>query len=103
MSETATSARERMEGTTIQVQEKTRGALEAVRQSSPVQRYVMPTVDWFRDKFNKSPMMIRVTMLTFALLSAVPVACFSGFMSVVTVGCLIVGGIAFAIVEVSQM
>lgn len=91
-----------MEDTTVQVQEKTRGALEAVKQSGPVQRYVMPTVDWFRDKFNRSPMMVRVTLITFGILGSVPLACFLGFMGVVTVGCLIIGGIAFAIVEVSQ-
>ncbi|KAG0001153.1 hypothetical protein BGZ65_003742 [Modicella reniformis] len=99
MSESTTTAKELMEDASVNVHEKTRGAFEAVKQSGPVQSYVMPMVEWFRDKFNRSPMMVRVTLITFGILSAVPVGCFMGFMSVVTLGCLIVGAIAFTVVE----
>lgn len=102
MSETAQSARGIVEGTSAQVQGRTRGALETVKQSWPVQGYIVPTFEWLRAKYNRSPMIIRITVATFGILGAIPLACFFGFMGVVTLGCLIVGGIGASIVEVSQ-
>ncbi|KAI7831310.1 hypothetical protein BC939DRAFT_226227 [Gamsiella multidivaricata] len=102
MSRAATSAHDALEDTSIKFQETTRDALQAVRQSGPIQRYLMPTVDYIRDKYRRSPTVVKIVLMTFAALSAIPLACFVGFMGVVTLGCLIVGGIAFTIVEVSN-
>ncbi|KAI1321629.1 hypothetical protein EDD11_003109 [Mortierella claussenii] len=99
MSTTAASARNMMEDNTLMVQEKARTTLESVRQSGVVQNYIKPVTDYGRRKYQQSPRLVQITLMAFSALSAVPLACFAGFMAVVTLGCLIVGGIAFTIVE----
>lgn len=103
MSNTAMSARDAMEGTSLKVQEKTKGAIESVKRSGFVQQYILPVIDSLKVKYRRSPTVVKLTVMTFILLSAIPLACFVGFMGIVTLGCLIVGGIAFAIVEVSLL
>ncbi|ORZ28625.1 hypothetical protein BCR41DRAFT_391071 [Lobosporangium transversale] len=92
----SSSAREMMDESE-ELQEKARSTLDTVRRSGIVQNYIMPTVNWVRQKYSSAPMLIRITLMSFFILSAVPLACFAGFMGVVTLGCLIVGGIAFTI------
>ncbi|KAG0218456.1 hypothetical protein B0O80DRAFT_497008 [Mortierella sp. GBAus27b] len=71
----------------------------AVRDSSLVRRYIHPPFAWTVNKYQQSPRPVRLLLMSFGVMSVVPVGCFLGFMGVVTLGCLIVGGIAFAIVE----
>ncbi|KAK3843599.1 MAG: hypothetical protein J3R72DRAFT_440376 [Linnemannia gamsii] len=61
----------------------------------------MPAVNYARTKYQASGLLVKITIITFLALSAVPLACFAGFMGIVTLGCLIVGGIAFSVVEVT--
>ncbi|KAI8596354.1 hypothetical protein EDD21DRAFT_408436 [Dissophora ornata] len=99
MTETAMSAHDQLKDASIGVQDTTKEALESMKRLGFVQQYVLPTFDWLKDKLYRSSVVVRITILTFLALSAVPIGCFIGFMGVVTLGCLIVGGIAFAIVE----
>ncbi|GJJ68710.1 hypothetical protein EMPS_01056 [Entomortierella parvispora] len=79
--------------------ENTRQVVNTVRQLSIVQKYITPAFQYVQQKYRQCPAVLRFSLLTFAALSAVPVACFTGFMAMVTIGCLIVAGIAFTIVE----
>lgn len=90
-----------MEDTSIKVTESTQAALATVKQSGIVQNYVMPVARYSRQKYDQSPMVIKVALVSFGALSAIPVTCFLGFMAMITLGCLIVGGLAFTIVEVN--
>ncbi|KAG0366495.1 hypothetical protein BGZ54_005273, partial [Gamsiella multidivaricata] len=81
------------------VTETTKAALTTVQSSGFVQRYIMPSYQWSRQKYEQSPMLVRLMILGFIAMSAIPIGCFMGFMALVTLGCLIVGGIAFLIVE----
>ncbi|KAF9936722.1 hypothetical protein BGZ65_002084 [Modicella reniformis] len=87
------------EDTSRQVGESTRAALSTVQRTSMVQRYIRPSYDWVVSKYQQSPTAVRLMLAGFGAMSAIPVGCFLAFMGVVTLGCLIVGGIAFAIVE----
>ncbi|KAF9291233.1 hypothetical protein BGZ68_004753 [Mortierella alpina] len=93
------TAHEIMEDTSIKVTESTQAALATVKQSGIVQNYVMPVMRYGRQKYDQSPVVLKVALVSFAALSAIPVTCFLGFMAMITLGCLIVGGLAFTIVE----
>lgn len=82
--------------------ENTRQVVNTVKQFSIVQNYITPATQYVLQKYRQCPAVVRFSLLTFAALSAVPVACFTGFMAMVTLGCLIVAGIAFTIVEVRK-
>ncbi|OAQ31208.1 hypothetical protein K457DRAFT_17691 [Linnemannia elongata AG-77] len=99
MASTASSARDIMTDASLKVSETTRDTVSAVRRSGPVQNYIMPALNYTRQKYQSSGPLVKITLMTFAALSAIPMACFAGFMGVVTLGCLIVGGIGFTIVE----
>ncbi|KAG0375879.1 hypothetical protein BGX24_008561 [Mortierella sp. AD032] len=99
MSTTASSARDMMADTSLKVTETTRDAVSTIKRSGPVQNYVMPAFNYAHTKYQTSGPLVKITIMTFLALSAVPLACFAGFMGVVTLGCLIVGGIAFSVVE----
>ena len=85
------------------VTENTRQVVNTVKQFSLVQKYITPAAHYVQQKYRQCPAVVRFSLLTFAALSAVPVACFMGFMAMVTIGCLIVAGIAFTIVEVKKV
>lgn len=100
MASTSSLAHDIMTDTSLKVSETTRDTVSAVRRSGLVQNYIMPTFNYTRQKYQSSGSLVKITLMTFAALSAIPLACFTGFMGVVTLGCLIVGGIGFTIVEV---
>jgi hypothetical protein len=100
MAATASSAHAIMTDASLKVSETTRDTVSAVKRSGPVQNYVMPAWNFIRQKYQNAGPLVKITLMTFGALSAIPLTCFFGFMSVVTVGCLIVAGIAFTIVEV---
>ncbi|KAG0256895.1 hypothetical protein DFQ27_005410 [Actinomortierella ambigua] len=79
--------------------EMTRDAVETVRQSTLVQRLIVPPTRFVVRKYNDSPVFLKFSLATFAAMSAIPIACFLGFMSIVAVSLLLVGGIAFAVIE----
>ncbi|KAI1309131.1 hypothetical protein EDD11_004142 [Mortierella claussenii] len=87
------------EDTQQKVTETTRSALTTVQSSGIVQRYVRPSYQYLKQRYDNSPLLVRLLVITFGAMSAIPMGCFTAFMSVVTLGCLIVGGIAFTIVE----
>jgi len=102
MSTSSQTAHDIMEDTSVKVTESTQAALDTVKRSGVVQNYAMPMVRYVRQKYDQSPMVIKVALVSFGALSAIPVTCFLGFMAMITLGCLIVGGIAFTIVEVKD-
>jgi len=83
--------------------ETTKAALSSVQSSGLVQHYVKPAYAYLWGKYSQSPTLVRWLIFGFVAMSAIPIGCFLGFMSLVTIGCLIVGGIAFAIVEVARI
>ncbi|KAG0335952.1 hypothetical protein BG000_007069 [Podila horticola] len=93
------SAQEMMEDTSIKMSEKTGQAVETIKQWGIVQHYLVPAAQWTGHKYQQAPMSIRIALLSFAALSAIPLACFLGFMGVVTSGCLVLGGLAVTVVE----
>ncbi|KAF9126332.1 hypothetical protein BGW39_006698 [Mortierella sp. 14UC] len=99
MATIASSAHEVMADTSLKVTETTRDAVATIQRSGPVQSYVIPAYNYVRTWYQNAGPLVKVTIITFLALSAIPLACFAGFMGVVTLGCLVVGGIAFAIVE----
>ncbi|KAK3838586.1 MAG: hypothetical protein JOS17DRAFT_786505 [Linnemannia elongata] len=99
MASTSSLAHDIMTDASVKVSETTRDTVSAVRRSGPVQNYIMPAFNYTRQRYQSSGPLVKITLMTFAALSAIPLACFTGFMGVVTLGCLIVGGIAFTIVE----
>ncbi|KAF9092742.1 hypothetical protein BGX23_003957 [Mortierella sp. AD031] len=99
MASTAQSARDIMTDASLKVTETTRDTVSAVKRSGPVQNYILPAFNYLRTRYNNSSILVKITVMTFAVLSAVPLACFIAFMGVITLGCLIVGGIAFSVVE----
>ncbi|KAI8603368.1 hypothetical protein EDD21DRAFT_402906 [Dissophora ornata] len=84
---------------TSKLSESTKAAFSSVQSSGLVQHYVKPAYTFLWGKYGQSPTLVRWLIFGFVAMSAIPIGCFLGFMSLVTVGCLIIGGIAFAIVE----
>ncbi|KAG0334660.1 hypothetical protein BG004_000320, partial [Podila humilis] len=80
-------------------QDKTRSLYSKLTNNWLVTSYIRPVTNTLVGWYDRSPFLVKITLLALAALSAVPVACFLGFMSLVTAGCLVVGGIAFTIVE----
>ncbi|KAF9136505.1 hypothetical protein BG015_003104, partial [Linnemannia schmuckeri] len=99
MASSASSARDIMTDASLKVSETTQNTVSAVRRSGPVQNYIVPAFNYTCQRYQASGPLVKITLMTFMALSAIPLACFTGFMGVVTLGCLIVGGIAFTIVE----
>ncbi|KAF9933963.1 hypothetical protein FBU30_003907 [Linnemannia zychae] len=99
MAAKASSAHDMMRDTGQKFTESTRETVSAVQRFGPVQNYVMPMIRYVHTKYQASSPLVKIMILTFAALSAIPVACYIGFMGAVTMGCLVVGGIAFIIVE----
>ncbi|KAF9911245.1 hypothetical protein EC991_004469 [Linnemannia zychae] len=99
MSATASSARDIMADTSLKVTETTRDAVSTIQRSGPVQNYVMPTYNYARIRYQNAGPLVKIIIMTFLALSAIPLACFTGFLGMVTLGCLVVGGIGFSVVE----
>ncbi|KAG0257939.1 hypothetical protein BG011_003670 [Mortierella polycephala] len=99
MSASMTSAHEAMGDDSIKVSETVPAAAATIKQSGVVQNYAMPAWSMAKRRYNQSPMVLKISVLSFAALSAVPIGCFMGFMGLITVGCMIVSGIVFTAVE----
>lgn len=99
---TAPSAKEMLEDASLKMSERTDQAVETIEQWGIVQHYLVPAAQWTRSKYKQAPMAIRSSLLSFAALSAIPLACFLAFMGVVTAGCLVLGGLAVMVVEVKK-
>ncbi|KAG0082627.1 hypothetical protein BGZ93_002346, partial [Podila epicladia] len=80
-------------------QDKTKSLYSKLTSNWVVVGYVRPAGSKVKSWYDRCPVLVKATLLALAALSAVPLVCFFGFMTVVTAGCLIVGGIAFTIVE----
>ncbi|KAF9140373.1 hypothetical protein BG015_001691 [Linnemannia schmuckeri] len=78
---------------------KAQSALESVKQMGIVQRYVLPPAGYLKSRYVQAPTSIKLGVIGFGAMSAIPLSCFLGFMVLVTLGCLIVGGIGLTIVE----
>ncbi|KAF9931665.1 hypothetical protein FBU30_009726 [Linnemannia zychae] len=78
---------------------KTQSALESAKQMGVIQRYVIRPSGYVKQRYTQAPMTIKVGLVGFGAMAAIPLGCFFGFMSLVTLGFLIIAGIAFAIVE----
>ncbi|KAG0063600.1 hypothetical protein BGZ92_005954, partial [Podila epicladia] len=96
---TAPSAKEMLEDASLKMSERTDQAVQNIEQWDIVQNYIVPAAQWTRTKYQQAPVAIRSSVVSFAALSAIPLACFLGFMGVVTAGCLILGGLAVTVVE----
>ncbi|KAG0056680.1 hypothetical protein BGZ83_003923 [Gryganskiella cystojenkinii] len=70
---------EMAEDAATKVTESTRSVANKVKQFSLVQNYVIPTYNWLVQKFWQCPMVLRFALMTFGALSAIPLACFFGF------------------------
>ncbi|KAF9280832.1 hypothetical protein BGZ88_011961 [Linnemannia elongata] len=81
------------------VTSKTQSTLEYVKQMDIVQRYVFPPAGYLKNRYVQAPTSVKIGVIGFGAMSAIPLGCFMGFMGLVTLGCLIVGGIGFTIVE----
>ncbi|OAQ24174.1 hypothetical protein K457DRAFT_1880849 [Linnemannia elongata AG-77] len=64
-----------------------------------VQRYVFPPAGYLKNRYVQAPTGVKIGVIGFGAMSAIPLGCFMGFMGLVTLGCFIVGGIGFTIVE----
>lgn len=99
-SSTAQQGRDVGESVLATATDKTKSLYSKVTNNWLVASYVRPAGTKVKGLYDRCPALVKVTLLALAALSAIPLACFFGFMAVVTAGCLIVGGIAFTIVEV---
>ncbi|KAG0266674.1 hypothetical protein DFQ27_009528 [Actinomortierella ambigua] len=68
-------------------------------QSTIVYFNVRPAWDWAVAKYNESPLYLRLSLWAFVVSSSVPLICFLGFMTAVTMICLIVGAMTFGVIE----
>ena len=75
-------------------------AFSTVRKTGVFQNYIQPVFVRVKELFNRAPLLFKIGLLGFCGLSAIPLGCFFGFMSIVTVGSFVLGGIAFSVVEV---
>ncbi|KAG0358145.1 hypothetical protein BG005_002691 [Podila minutissima] len=98
-SSTTQQARDAGAAALATAQDKTKTLYTKLTNNWVVTGYVRPAGSKVKSWYDRCPVLVKVTLLALAALSAVPLACFFGFMAVVTAGCLIVGGIAFTIVE----
>ncbi|KAG0339200.1 hypothetical protein BG000_002624 [Podila horticola] len=96
---TAHQARDAGEAALATAQDKTKTLYSKLTSNWVVAGYVRPAGTKVKGWYDRCPMLLKATLLALAALSAIPLACFFGFMAIVTAGCLIVGGIAFTIVE----
>ncbi|KAF9906621.1 hypothetical protein EC991_000422 [Linnemannia zychae] len=78
---------------------KAQSALDSIKQWSLIQRYVMSPAGYLKQRYIRAPRIVKIGLIGVGAMSAIPLACFAGFMAMVTLGLLIVGGIAFTIVE----
>lgn len=81
------------------VASKAQSALESVKQIGIVQRYVLLPAGYLKTRYVQAPTSVKIGVIGFGAMSAIPLGCFMGFMGLVTLGCLIVGGIGMTIVE----
>ncbi|KAF9391070.1 hypothetical protein CPC16_004612 [Podila verticillata] len=98
-SSTAQQGRDVGESVLATATDKTKSLYSKATNNWLVASYVRPAGTKVKGLYDRCPILIKVTLLALAALSAIPLACFFGFMAMVTAGCLIVGGIAFTIVE----
>ncbi|KAH7034042.1 hypothetical protein BKA57DRAFT_185927 [Linnemannia elongata] len=78
---------------------KAQSVLESVKQMDVVQRYVFPPAGYLKSRYVQAPTGVKIGVIGFGAMSAIPLGCFMGFMGLVTLGCLIVVGVGFTIVE----
>ncbi|KAH7034067.1 hypothetical protein BKA57DRAFT_476446, partial [Linnemannia elongata] len=78
---------------------KAQSVLESVKQMDVVQRYVFPPAGYLKNRYVQAPTSVKIGVIGFGAMSAIPLGCFMGFMGLVTLGCLIVVGVGFTIVE----
>ncbi|KAG0202718.1 hypothetical protein BGX33_009530 [Mortierella sp. NVP41] len=81
------------------VASKAQSMMDSVKSMGVVQRYVIPPANYVKQRYVQAPTTVKIGIIGFGAMSAIPLGCFAGFMSLITLGCLIVGGIAFTIVE----
>ncbi|KAG0054668.1 hypothetical protein BGZ83_010688 [Gryganskiella cystojenkinii] len=93
------TAKEMLQEATSQVGDLSRSTVAAVEKTGIYQKYIQPNFTRLKAAFDKAPYLIKVGLVLVTGMSAVPLGLFAGFMSIVTVGCLILGGIAFSVVE----
>ncbi|KAF8938995.1 hypothetical protein BGZ47_008346 [Haplosporangium gracile] len=78
---------------------KAQSVLESVKQMGIVQRYVLPPAGYLKSRYIRAPTNVKIGIIGFGAMSAIPLGCFLGFMALVTLGCLIIAGIGLTIVE----
>ncbi|KAG0248022.1 hypothetical protein BG011_000624 [Mortierella polycephala] len=87
------------QGASQKMTERTKSMLTTVQNWPLVHNYIAPLCNYILSMFYRSPLLVKLSALAFMGMSAIPVGCFLGFMSMVSVGCAIVGGFVFTIVE----
>jgi hypothetical protein len=93
-------ARDVAQGASQIVTNKAQSALESVKQMSIVQRDVFPHTRYLKNRYVQALTSVKIGVIGFGAMSAIPLGCFMGFMGLVTLVCMIVGGIGFTVVEV---
>ncbi|KAF9185030.1 hypothetical protein BGZ51_002972 [Haplosporangium sp. Z 767] len=87
------------QGASQKMTDRTKSMLSTVQNWPLVRNYIAPSCNYICSMFYRSPLLVKLSALAFMSMSAIPVGCFLGFMSMVSLGCAIVGGFAFTIVE----
>ncbi|KAF9123990.1 hypothetical protein BGW39_008546, partial [Mortierella sp. 14UC] len=99
MQQKAETAKDAAQEAPLVMATKAQSALDSVKQWGVVQRYVVLPAGYLKQRYVQAPMSVKLGIIGFGAMSAIPLGCFAGFMGMVTLGLLIVGGIAFTIVE----
>lgn len=81
----------------------TQQTFNTTEQVSLVQTYLAQANRYLQQKYDQCPAIVRLTILIFAVLSTIPIVCFTVFIASATMGCLIVFGIGIAGVLVRQL
>ncbi|KAF9579521.1 hypothetical protein BGW38_004183 [Lunasporangiospora selenospora] len=87
------------EGIPAVAAENAKSVVIKMKDSSPVQNYMLPAVRSGIQIYRQSSTSIKVGLLSFGAMGVIPLGCFIGFMAIVTLGCLIVAGIGIMVVE----
>jgi len=94
------SAKEMLNVATAKASEATRSSGAAVDKTGFFPKYIQTNFVRIRGLFDNSPYPVKVGLLIIGGMSAIPLGIFVSFMTMVTIGCFVLGSIAFSVVEV---
>lgn len=95
------TAKEMMLDESKKAAEKAMSSFRAVANTGFCKNVLLPFWNGVKSLYNRAPLLARVGILIVVGMSIIPVGCFAGFMTIITVGCFVLGAIAFSVVEVT--